>query len=270
MFKSWRVTTLLLLLAVTAADATAGQRFGRRGRGGSMYWNDGDDYTIYNVPYDGRFTFVRLSFTPGAGGDAWWGRRGRGQLWWDHDWPTAERNLMQLVRELTSIYPYLDGSQILGADDPELHKYPVAYVSEPGYWTVNEAEAEGLRNYLLKGGFLIFDDFSGPYEFLNLQQCMAQVLPNVRIVPLDVSHPVFHSFFSLDTLNFTHPYEGVESEFWGIHEDNDPEKRLMAIINYNNDIGELWEFSATGWFPVPLTNDAYKLGINYIVYAMTH
>ena len=91
-----------------------------------------------------------------------------------------------------------------------------------------------------------------------------------RIVPLDATHPIFHSFFSLDTLAFHHPYEGVESEFWGIHEDNDPDKRLMAIINYNNDIGELWEFSATGWFPVPLTNEAYKLGINYIVYAMTH
>jgi hypothetical protein len=87
---------------------------------------------------------------------------------------------------------------------------------------------------------------------------------------LDATHPVFHSFFALDTLDFRHPYEGVQSEFWGIHEDNDPEKRLMAIINYNNDIGELWEFSATGWFPIPLTNEAYKLGINYIVYAMTH
>ena len=209
-----------------------------------------------------------------SGGGGWWGRGG--DLQWDHDWPTAERNLMQIVRELSSIRPYMDGSQIFAADDPELHKYPVAYVSEPGFWTVNEAEAKGLRDYLLKGGFLIFDDFSGPYEFLNLQQCMAQVLPGARIVPLDASHPIFHSFFSLDTLEFRHPYdryqtgEFLRSEFWGIHEDNDPEKRLMAIINYNNDIGELWEFSATGWFPIPLTNEAYKLGINYIVYAMTH
>jgi len=248
-----------------------GQRFSRRGggRGGSMNWTGGDDYTVYNVPYDGRFTFVRLSFTPSSDGGGW-GRRGRAQLWWDHDWPTAERNLMQLVRELTSIFPYMDGSQILAADDPELFKYPVAYVSEPGHWTVTAAEAEGLRNYMLKGGFLIFDDFAGPYEFLNLEQCMAQVLPDARLVPLDATHPIFHSFFALDTLNFMHPYRGVPSEFWGVYEDNDPDKRLMAILNYNNDIGELWEFSATGWFPVPLTNEAYKLGINYIVYAMTH
>jgi hypothetical protein len=270
----WRITLIALLVAVGTAEIAEGQRFGRRGRGrgGSAYWTGGDDYTIYNVPYDGRFTFVRLSFTPSYGGGGW-GRRGAGQLWWDHDWPTAERNLMQLVQELTSIRPYLDGSQILAADDPELHKYPLAYVSEPGYWTVNEAEAEGLRSYLLKGGFLIFDDFSGPYEFLNLQQCMAQVLPDARIVPLDASHPIFRSFFSIDSLelrDFTHPYEFVPSEFWGVYEDNDPDKRLMAIINYNNDIGELWEFSATGWFPVPLSNSAYKLGINYIVYAMTH
>ncbi len=265
MSRCLRLAVLACLLAVSAAEVAEGQRFGRR-RGGSMYWRDGDDYTIYNVPYDGRFTFVRLSFTPSADG---WGRGG--QFWWDHDWPTAERNLMQLVRELTSVGPYLDGSQILAADDPELFKFPVAYVSEPGHWTVTETEAEGLRSYLLKGGFLIFDDFAGPYQFANLQQCMRQVLPDARIVPLDATHPVFHSFFAIDTLDFEHPLQrGVESEFWGIHEDNDPEKRLMAILNYNNDIGELWEFSASGWFPVPLTNEAYKLGINYIVYAMTH
>ena len=267
--RYWRLTAVGLLLALFVAGSADAQRFGRGRRGGSMNWQGGDDYTIYNVPYDGRFTFVRLSFTPMSGGGGW-GRRGGGQLWWDHDWPTAERNLMQLVRELTSISPYLGGSQILAADDPELFKYPVAYVSEPGYWTVTESEAEGLRNYLLKGGFLIFDDFAGPYEMANLEQRMAQVLPDARIVPLDATHPIFHSFFAMDTLAFEHPYGRGVSEFWGIHEDNDPEKRLMAILNYNNDIGDLWEFSATGWFPIPLTNEAYKLGINYIVYAMTH
>jgi len=269
MHSRMRIAILALLVVGgvgVVGEEAEGQRYGRRGygRGGSRYWQGGEDYTIYNVPYDGRFTFVRLSFTPLESG---WGRR---DLQWDHDWPTAERNLMQLVRELTSIYPYLNGSQIFAADDPELHKFPVAYVSEPGFWTVNESEAEGLRNYLLKGGFLIFDDFSGPWEFENLRLRMAQVLPDARIVKLDSSHPVFHSFFSLDTLDFEHPYERIPSEFWGVYEDNDPEKRLMAIINYNNDIGELWEFSATGWFPIPLTNEAYKLGINYIVYAMTH
>lgn len=270
MARFWRFGGLALLIAVTAAEVADAQRFGGRGRRGSANWGDGgDDYTIYNVPYDGRFTFVRLSFTPESGGSGW-GRRGGGQLYWDHDWPTAERNLMQLVRELTSISPYLDGSQILAADDPDLFKYPVAYVSEPGHWTVTAAEAEGLHDYLLKGGFLIFDDFAGPYELMNLQQCMAQILPDARIVPLDATHPIFHSFFAMDTLAFEHPYGRGVSEFWGIYEDNDPDKRLMAILNYNNDIGDLWEFSATGWFPIPLTNEAYKLGINYIVYAMTH
>ncbi len=232
-------------------------------------WYGGDDYTEFNVPYDGRFAFARVSFTPL---DTWgYGRRRRRpELYWDHDYPIAEMNLMKLLHELTDVRPYMEGSNIFAADDPELLKYPVAYVSEPGHWTLTESEARGLRDYVLKGGFLIFDDFAGPYEWANFEQKMLTVLPEARLVRLDSTHPIFHSFFEIDSLLHVHPYRGVLAEYWGIFQDNDPAKRLMVIVNYNNDIGDYWEYSDTGWYPIDLSNEAYKLGINYVIYALTH
>ncbi len=228
------------------------------------------DFSQYNVPYDGRFTFVRLRFTPlvtGWGGGG--GFFGGVNYQWDHDYPRAEQHFTTILDELTSLHPYLDGSNILGLDDPELFKYPVAYMSEPGFWTMTASEQEGLRNYLLKGGFVIFDDFRGS-QWYNFEEMIGQVVPTHRLVRLDATHPIFHSFFEINSLDgFVHPYGRMPSSFYGIFEDNDPNKRLMVIANYDNDIGESWEWSDTGMIPIDLTNEAYKLGINYIVYAMT-
>ena len=217
-----------------------------------------------NIPYDGRFTFARIKFEP-LGGEGGWRR----DLKWDHDFPRAERHLMKILSELSSIRPFMDGGNVFAADDPELHRFPIAYVSEPGFWTLTDAEASGLRTYLQKGGFLIFDDFFGEHWF-NFESQMLKVLPQARIVRLDVSHPIFDSFFHITSLDYRHPYFGHPSEFYGIFEDNDPSKRLMAIVNYNNDIGDYWEWSDAGFLPIELSNEAYKLGVNYLIYAMTH
>ena len=91
-----------------------------------------------------------------------------------------------------------------------------------------------------------------------------------RLVRLDTSHPIFDSFFRITTLDYRHPYFGHPSEFYGIFEDNDPSKRLMVIVNYNNDIGDYWEWSDAGFVPIELSNEAYKLGVNYLMYALTH
>jgi hypothetical protein len=98
---------------------------------------------------------------------------------------------------------------------------------------------------------------------------MRRVLPQARLVRLDGSHPVFDSFYHIPSLAME-SYGRRPPEFWGIYEDNDPAKRLLAVANYNNDVGEDWEWSDTGQLPINLTNQAYKLGINYVVYAMTH
>ena len=218
-----------------------------------------------NVAYDGRFTFVRLRYTPEAAG--YYFRR---EPPWAHDYPTAERHLARILRELTYLSPYMDGGNILTLDDPELFKFPIAYMSEPGFWTLTDKEAAGLRAYLLKGGFLIFDDFRGP-DWDNFASAMHRVMPESRLLPLDAAQPIFHSFFEIPSpASFVPPYGGLPAEFYGVFEGNDPEKRLMIIADYNNDIGEYWEFSDTGYAPIDLTNEAYKFGVNYIIYGMTH
>ena len=219
-----------------------------------------------NVAYDGRFVFVRLRY----GADLGSAGRFRRQPPWAHDYPRAERHLMRILGELTFIRPYMDGGNILALDDPELGSFPVAYMSEPGFWTLTDAEATGLRAYLLKGGFVIFDDFRG-WDLRNFEMQLGRVLPNARLVELDASHPIFHSFFEIDSLDFVQFYNSRDRAiFYGVFEDNDPAKRLMIVANYNNDIGEYWEFSDTEWVPIDLSNEAYKFGVNYVVYAMTH
>jgi hypothetical protein len=254
-----------MIVVLLVASVTAGATAQRRQRSEVPR---GGDYKVYNVPYDGGFTFVSLRFTPSGGGGGF--RRGGG-LWWDHDYPRAERNFAKILSEVSHVEPYLGGSNILSLDDPELYQYPVAYMSEPGHWSLTDGEALGLRDYLLKGGFVIFDDFAGYYDWSNFAEQMRRVLPDARLMPLDASHPIFDSFFHIESIDrFVHPNYNVIPEFFGVFEDNDPNKRLMIIANYNNDIGDYWEWSDAGFLPIDLSNEAYKLGVNYIVYAMTH
>lgn len=211
-----------------------------------------------NARYDGRFTFVRLRYSGG----------GRGG--WSFDYPAMERNFMTVLNDLTTIHPHVRESNIHDMDDPELFRHAVAYLSEPGYWAPSPSEVKGLRTWLQKGGFLIVDDFFGR-QWENFAAVMREVLPEGRLVPLDIGNPVFHSFFDLRTLEgMYHPQSrAYPAQFLGIYEDNDPRKRLMVVVNYNNDIGDYMEWTGAGWYPVDFTNDAYKFATNYLVYGMT-
>jgi len=100
---------------------------------------------------------------------------------------------------------------------------------------------------------------------------MKRVIPGAEFVELDESHGIFDSFFRIESLkDLVSPTFAVVPAYFGLYEANDPDRRLMVIANYNNDIGEYWEYSGTGWYPIDLSNDAYKLGVNYVIYAMTH
>ncbi len=215
--------------------------------------------------YDGRFVFMRLRH---GVADL---RMMRREPPWAHDFPRADFHFMKILSELTFTRAMLDQGNIRTLDDPEMAMFPVAYMSEPGFWTLNDAEAEGLRAYLQKGGFIIFDDFRGNH-IDNLFRQMRRVLPDHVFQKVDVSHPIFHSFFEINALDPRSGYYSDEgdTEWWGVYEDNDPRKRLLAIANNNHDLGELWEFSDTGYVPVDLSNEAYKFGVNYVMYAMTH
>ena len=227
-------------------------------------------YTSGNIGYDGRVAFIRIRYATGFGG---FGRRGsRGEPPWAHDYPTADIHLMKIINDLTSAAPHVDGSNIFSLDDPDLMKHPIAYVSEPGFWYPSDEEVAGFRTYLLKGGFAIFDDFRGQ-DWWNLEEQMKRVLPEARFIQLDVTHAVFHSFFDIKDLAFLRSYNDGSSAtgtptYWGIFEDNDPTKRLIVIANRDNDLGEYWEYSDTGMDPIDFSNEAYKYGVNYILYGL--
>ncbi len=211
-----------------------------------------------NAPYDGRFTFVRLRYT----------NAGRGG--WAFDYPAMERNFMTVLNDLSTVHPHVRESNVLVLDDPTLFRYPVAYLSEPGYWMPDAQEARGLGTWLRKGGFLIVDDFFGR-QWEQFTVAMRAVLPEGRLVRLEASHPVFHAFFDIRSLDGMHHPQNpsYRAEYYGIFEDGDPRKRLMVVVNYNNDIGDYMEWTGQGWYPVNFTNDAYKFATNYLVYGLT-
>jgi len=225
-----------------------------------LAWSQRRAFVEPNVPYDGRFTFVRLRYTQGY------------RMAWSADYPAMERNFMAILGDLSVMRVHRNSSNVHVLDDPELGRYPVAYLTEPGYWYPTDDEAAALRRWILKGGFLIVDDFYFDRQWAVFEAGMRKVLPEARIDPLTVSHPVFHSFFSIKTLEgMTHPATpAAKAVYLGIHEDNDPAKRLQVVINFNNDIGDYMEWSGEGWYPVNLSNDAYKFATNYVVYGLTH
>src|SRR5262249_15126871 len=146
-------------------------------------------------------------------------------------------------------------------DDPELFKYPVAYIIEVSWWTLTEKEAEGLRTYIQKGGFVIVDDFKADGDFGSpgwhvFEENMRRVFPDARFFEMSASHPVFHSFFEIETLNnFPQAYNAGPPIFRGLYEDNDQSKRLQMIVNYNTDISQFWEWSGRGFRPFDQTNE---------------
>jgi hypothetical protein len=253
-----------------AAAALAQRRFGD---GFGRY----DEYprvpAIHNVPYDGQFTFVRVKYDTATGG-YWAG----GRPSWVHGYPLAEENLMRIMDDLSFFNARTDQVNVLTLEDPELFKYPLAYLIEVGWWTLSDAGAVALRTYLAKGGFVIVDDFkelgwrgdmTGGWE--PFERNMNRVLPGVQFFDMKMSHPIFHAFFEIETLeNFPQAYNAGRPIFKGVYEDNDPSKRLMMIVNYNTDISQFWEWSGRGLRPVDDTNEAYKLGVNYLFYGMTH
>jgi len=221
-------------------------------------------------PYDGRFAFVRLTYDTLPGG-YWY----RGQPAWSHGYPTAEKNLLEILGAVTVVDAHRE-TKVLSLADPEIFEYPVLYIIEVSWWRITQAEARNLRTFLDKGGFVIVDDFKtaewrGGRGWAQFADNMREVLPDAQFVDLDVSHPIFQQFFTIKSLDiFPQAYNAGRPIFRGLFEDNDPSKRLRMFVCYNTDISQFWEWSGRGFRPVDDTNEAYKLGVNAIVYGLMH
>jgi hypothetical protein len=258
--EAFRRAAWLLVAVVGLADIASAQR-----PFGMVY-----EPTIRNVRYDGRFTFARLRYTVAPGGYYYYGMPA-----WAHGYPRAENNLSEILNAITCMPVRRETSNVFALDDPELDKYPIAYMTEAGYWELTNREAAAFRAYLEKGGFVIFDDFRPPPRggggWENFEANMHRILPWARIVDLTPADTIFHVFFDIDSLDIVpQDYDLGRPVIRGIYEGNDREKRLMAVINFNTDVSNFWEFSADGMKPVDESTEAYKLGVNYVIYGMTH
>jgi Domain of unknown function (DUF4159) len=277
-----RILAFMLCLSVAGATALLAQR--RRFGGFGGFGGRVRISKLPNTPYDGQFTFVRVNYESTPDG-YWYG----GTPAWSHGYPVAERNLMRIMNEVSYLGARDDEVNSLRFDDPEICRYPIAYVIEPDWWAITDSEAAGLRNFMLKGGFVIVDDFKvrsfrgfGGEEYLrepgmggggwpSFEALMKQVMPEGHFYDMKPDAPIFHSFFEIKSLdNFPQAYIPGQPIFRGLYEDNDPDKRLMMIVNYNTDISQYWEWSGRGFRPFDETNEAYKLGVNYLIYGLTH
>lgn len=214
------------------------------------------------VPYNGAFTFTRIRYDGG-------GFRRRGGAW-AHDYPQADQHLPKIIEYVSMIPINTGASNVYDLDDPEIFRHPIIYLSEPGYWTITDTEAESLRKYLLKGGFLILDDFEGQ-QWQNMEAQLRHAMPDHELIEIGPDHPVFSSFFQLKDIYVPHAMYQTRPSYYALFEQNDPTRRMLVLVNHDSDLAEYWEWAGNESFvPIPMSNEAFKLGVNYILYALTH
>lgn len=215
-----------------------------------------------------EFSFARLVYEGSGEGD--WPR-------WQADWPHAEYHFSAGLSRLTRIDVAPDGT-LVDFSSLDLFDYPWIYAVEVGALHLTDQQAARLREYLLRGGFLLVDDFHGSGQWRQFAQMMHKVFPNRQIIDLQDEQGLFHVLFDVGELiqipgirplmmNRTFEYDGVVPRWRAILDD---EGEPMVVINFNMDLGDAWEHADDARYPEKYTASAYRLGVNYVVYAMTH
>lgn len=252
-----------LITAATAILLLAGTSFGQ---------SDEREPADVVPEAPGEFQFVRLAYSGNR-----MARSSHGSQPWTTDWPDAEQHFLKGVSRLTSVDAAEEG-EVLTPLDADLFDYPWIYAVEVGYWYLNEQEAARMRDYLLRGGFLMVDDFHGALEWSFFKSSMERVFPDRPIVDIPENDEVFHVLYDLDHriqipsrlytyTGQTWERDGRYPHWRGIYDDDG---RLMVAINWNMDIGDAWEHADWPDYPENMTALAYRFGINYLIYAMTH
>lgn len=262
----------VLLCGLTLLAQRFGGNFGR-----------GESFTP-DFPKDGEFHFIRTEYTDlpyrGRGFNRFVSRTGRASGWWAQDWPDADNHFSFGVQRLTRLEV---GEPVhVGLTDERLFDYPWIYATQVGYWDLSAPEILKLRDYLNRGGFLMVDDFwANSDEWDVFQDTMQRVLPGHPITKIQLDHSVMHVLYDIEKKDLTfipgtrhlgydgqvHQPAGTSPEWDQIDDDRG---RMVVAVNYNTDIGDAWEYADAPEYPAAMTTLAYRYGINYIMYAMTH
>jgi hypothetical protein len=237
------VAALLIVLVSTLAFA---QFFGGGRRGGRV----GQNLDVART----EFIFARWQY---ASGNAW-----------AHDYPDAEEHINQIMSEATGVDVDRLSYLIVPLESDEIFKYPFGYISEPGQMYLTEKEIENFREFVDRGGFVMLDDFDNARQFALMKENMDLVFPDRPIVHLKGDHNILRTFYTIEALYIESPYEvGAPAEFWGVIGDDG---ELDVIICYNNDVGDYWEKIDQPAYKLRPSAEALRLGINFVLYAMTH
>jgi hypothetical protein len=241
----------------------------------------GQEYEDFPLPPDwnqtAEFTRARLRYPSIFGLHGM--RDGYNQ--WTVDYPRSDRHLLQGLRRLTridtrSVEQVVDPVDLEAPDD--IFNWPNLYSVEPGYWRLTDEQAAKIRDFLLRGGFLMVDDFHGTIEWNNFSANMRKVFPERQIVDLDNKDPIFHVIYDLDDRyqvpglqylysHSVYEYDGFEAKWRAIYDDKG---RVMVAICHNMDLGDAWEHSDNPVYPEKYAALAYRIAVNYVMYDLTH
>jgi len=254
---------------------------------GGMYafqrpWREYPGVEYYNFPvppdYQERteWVFARLMYPPIYGNRL--GDWREGHVHWTMDYPRSDRHFSAALRRLTRIHAR-SVEQCVNLDDgDEVYRWPFLYGVEVGHWALTDGQAAKLRDYLLRGGFFMCDDFHGTYEWEVFNASMKRVFPDRQIIDIDNSDPIFHTLYDLDERyqvpgaqylesHHTYEFDGLVPRWRGIRDDRG---RLMVAICHNMDLGDSWEHADNPRYPAKFSDLGIRIGVNYVVYAMTH
>jgi len=248
---------------------------------------EGVEYRIRDVPLPADYrektewAFARLMFPPGPLN----GYRYRDLDWhvgvslWTQDFPRADRHFSLAVRRLTRIH-VRSVEQPVNLDEGDAYDWPWLYAVQVGEWGLTDRQGQELREYLLRGGFFMADDFHGNAEWAEFESRIRRALPEFPIREIADDDAIFHTVYNLDQRiqvpGQAHLYAGYKSNNGpssrGAHwrAIYDSQGRIMVAISYNSDIGDAWEYADDPDYPARFSDLAIRLGVNYIVYAMTH
>ena len=264
-------TVLLALLLIPTFGQRPFDQFRQRQRPQLQQQESGASF--------GEYTFVRTIYDSPARG---YGRRsyyGYGGGTWTTDYPEADNNFIVGLREWAGtnlkIAPRPEALEIM---DDRIFDYPILYVVEPGFMELSDEQALRLREYSARGGFIFFDDFWGVYEWENIETQLHKVWPDYKPKDLPLNHPIFHSYLDVEEVvqvpNVYNAMRGETSEKGGIVPHymgvEDKNGRVISFIAFNCDLGDAWEWINDSRYPVKYGLPAYKVGINVVIYAMSH